>query len=81
MGAGLPVVSFTCPCGPRDLILDGKNGLLVENGNAEQLADKISILIENDDMRRSMSYNAAASVVYYTKENIMQHWIKLFDNL
>lgn len=81
MGAGLPVVSFTCPCGPRDLIQDGKNGLLVENGNAEQLADKISILIENDDMRRSMSYNAAASVVYYTKENIMQHWIKLFDNL
>lgn len=81
MGAGLPVVSFSCPCGPRDLIQDGKNGLLVENGNVEQLADKISILIENDDMRRSMSYNAVASVAYYTKENIMQHWIKLFDDL
>ena len=81
MGAGLPVVAFACPCGPRDLIQDGYNGLLVENGNVEQLADKISFLIENDDMRRSMSYNAAASVAYYTKENIMQHWIKLFDNL
>lgn len=81
MGAGLPVVSFTCPCGPRDLIQDGFNGLLVEDGNVDQLADKISILIENDDMRQSMSYNAAASVAYYTKENIMQHWIKLFDDL
>lgn len=81
MGAGLPVVSFTCPCGPRDLIQDGYNGLLVENGNVDQLAEKISFLIENDDMRRSMSYNAAASVAYYSKENIMQHWIKLFDDL
>lgn len=81
MGAGLPVIAFSCPCGPRDLIQDGLNGLLVENGNVDQLADKISILIGNDDMRRSMSYNAAASVAYYTKENIMQHWIKLFDDL
>lgn len=81
MGAGLPVVAFACPCGPRDLILDGYNGFLVENGNVEQLADKITFLIENDDMRRSMSYNAATSVAYYTKENIMQHWIKLFDDL
>lgn len=81
MGSGLPVVSFTCPCGPRDLIQDGYNGLLVENGNVEQLAEKITILIENDDLRQSMSYNATASVANYTKENIMQHWIKLFDDL
>lgn len=81
MGAGLPVVSFTCPCGPRDLIQDGYNGLLVENGNVGQLADKISVLIENDDRRQTMSCNAFASVTSYTKENIMHQWIKLFDDL
>lgn len=81
MSVGLPAVAFACPCGPQDLIQDGYNGLLVENGNVEQLAEKISFLVENDDMRQSMSYNAAASVAYYTKENIMQYWIKLFDNL
>ena len=81
MGAGLPVVSFTCPCGPRDLVQDGFNGLLVENGNVNQLADKISFLIENNDRRKTMSYNAFASVASYTKENIMHQWIKLFTDL
>ena len=45
MACGVPPVSFTCPCGPRDIISDGKDGLLVEDGNIEQLAEKISYLI------------------------------------
>ena len=41
-------------CGPRDIISDGKDGLLVEDGNIEQLAEKISYLIENEDIRKKM---------------------------
>ena len=47
MSCGIPVVSFNCPCGPRYIIRDGEDGILVENGNVEQLADKICYLIEN----------------------------------
>lgn len=46
MSCGIPVVSFNCPCGPRYIIRDGEDGILVENGNVEQLADKICYLIE-----------------------------------
>lgn len=42
MACGVPPVSFTCPCGPRDIISDGKDGLLVEDGDIKQLAEKIS---------------------------------------
>ena len=81
MTAGLPVVAFSCPCGPRDMIQDGYNGLLVERDNVEQLADRIIYLIENNDLRYSMGSHAVATVARYSKENIMQQWINLFNEL
>ena len=81
MGAGLPVVSFSCPCGPRDLIQEGFNGLLVENGNVNELATKIITLIEKDDLRCHMGLNAVSSAALYTREKIMRQWVKLFEEL
>ncbi|MFT4094897.1 MAG: glycosyltransferase [Niabella sp.] len=54
MIAGLPVTSFTCPCGPRHIINDGVDGLLVENGNVKELAEKICTIIEKEPMRIEM---------------------------
>ena len=81
MGVGLPVVAFSCPCGPNDLIQDGYNGLLVENGNVKELAEKIITLMDNEELRCNMGKNAIPSAAFYTKERIMQQWIKLFDEL
>jgi len=79
MSAGLPVVSFDCPCGPRDIVLEGENGLLVENGNINQLADKICYLISHKDERIRMGKNALSSIVKYDKRAIMRKWIELFE--
>lgn len=43
MACGVPVVSFACPCGPRDIISDGVDGLLVEKENIDELAEKFAI--------------------------------------
>lgn len=81
MACGVPTVSFTCPCGPRDIISDKEDGLWVENGNIKQLADKISYLIENDKIRKEMGQKARKNVERFKIENIAQQWKQLFESL
>lgn len=81
MACGVPPVSFTCPCGPRDIIRDGEDGLLVENGNIEELADKICYLIEHDPERKEMGQRAHLNVERFKIEHIAQQWKELFESL
>lgn len=81
MSCGLPVVSFDCPCGPKDIIEDGINGLIAKNGDIKILADKICFLIENEEKRIKMGQKAKISALKFNEENIMRIWIKLFNDL
>lgn len=81
MSCGIPPVAFTCPCGPRDMISDGEDGLLVENGNIGQLAEKLNYLIENEDIRKQMGRRAAANVKRFNLEHTMQQWDELFKSI
>ncbi|MEA2017427.1 MAG: glycosyltransferase [Campylobacterota bacterium] len=38
---GLPVVAFECPGGIKEILVNGLNGYLVENGNINELSDTI----------------------------------------
>jgi len=81
MAAGLPVISFSCPCGPKDIITDGEDGILVERENVEKLADSISLLIENEAVRKNMGRKGILSAERFREDRIMQKWIELFNGL
>lgn len=81
MLCGVPPVSFACPCGPRDIITDGIDGLLVENGNIGQLAAKVNYLIENAEIRKSMGKQAKINVQRFKMDSIAQQWKSLFEEL
>lgn len=81
MAYGVPPVSFTCPCGPRDIITDGVDGLLVENGNVQQLAEKICYLIEEDIIRKQMGEKAKESIKQFNIDAIMPKWDRLFKSI
>lgn len=81
MSCGLPCVSFACPCGPKDIITDGKNGYLVEPNNIEALAERICHLIENEELRKEMGKEARKRAEDFTEEKIMKQWIDLFENI
>ena len=79
--AGVPIVSFACKCGPKDLIEDGINGFLVEEGDIEGLAKGLIRLIEDEELRKKMGKAAYQNSEQYTENAIMKHWIDLFQNL
>lgn len=81
MSCGLPCVSFDCPNGAKDLIVDGKNGFLVDYLNIERLADRICDLIENDFERKRMGRTAKEEVKKYLPNNIMKLWENLFCSI
>lgn len=79
MNYGLPVVSFECPCGPKDIITNGVNGFLAERENPTDLANKICLLIENESLRKSMAIQAKQDSKKYLVDNVMEKWTKLFN--
>lgn len=81
MACGLPAVSFACPCGPKDIINEGKDGFLVEPENIEKLADRIIYLIENDDIRKKMGMEARANTERFRMEKIASEWKTMFESL
>jgi glycosyltransferase involved in cell wall biosynthesis len=81
MACGLPLVAFDAPCGPKDIVTDGVNGLLVETGNIEKLTEKIIFLIESEMARKYMGKEAKRMAMNYREDRIMEQWIHLLEEL
>lgn len=81
MACGLPVVAFDFKCGPKDIISDGKNGLIIRNGDIEALSEGMMRLMEDTENRKRMSLNARKIVDTYSEKAVMDKWIGLFNNL
>lgn len=78
---GLPVVSYACPCGPRDIIRDGQDGFLVEPGDKETFAARLRQLIEDEELRRRMGQAAKINSQRFSLDNVMKQWEDLFAEL
>ena len=81
MSCGLPVVAFDCPYGPADIVSDGVDGYLIKNRNIEEFADKVCMLIEEEDFRRRFGKAGVLSSQRYRADNVMPQWVNLFNQL
>ncbi len=81
MECGLPCVAFDCECGPREIIKDNQNGLLVKVGDIEALSNTLSSLMDSDTMRREMGLQSIDIVRNFYCVNIMPQWVELFNKL
>lgn len=75
---GLPIVSFDCPEGPREIITDNSDGFLVQNFDKECLGDKLIELIDHQKMREEFGDRAFESAKRFTPDEIVNKWKHLF---
>ena len=81
MACGLPVISFDCPCGPKDIIQDHVDGLLIANGNIEELAEAIIWMTQHPEQLKVMAAKAIDNVQRFKIDQIAEQWKSLFDSL
>ena len=81
MACGLPVVSFDCPCGPKDIVSHDEDGLLVPSGDIEKLANAMSQLMDSYELRHQMAKNAIGNVRRFQIDEIADRWQLLFEDV
>lgn len=81
MACGLPAVSFDFKCGPKDIIKDGENGVIVTDGDIDALAEAMMRLMGDDELRKRMGEEAKKVVETYSEEKVMSKWMKLYEEV
>jgi N-acetylgalactosamine-N,N'-diacetylbacillosaminyl-diphospho-undecaprenol 4-alpha-N-acetylgalactosaminyltransferase len=72
-----PVVSFDCPSGPKEIVMDKENGLLVEDQNWQKLTEAMNEMITDAVSYQYYKQNAAKSIKPFLLEGIGQQWLDL----
>ena len=74
MSVGLPVVSFDCGAGPRDIILPGQTGVFVPPGDTASMAGELDRLMADPGRLRRMGNAARESIRRYDRGLIVSQW-------
>jgi GalNAc-alpha-(1->4)-GalNAc-alpha-(1->3)-diNAcBac-PP-undecaprenol alpha-1,4-N-acetyl-D-galactosaminyltransferase len=74
---GCACVAFDCECGPRELLRDGVDGLLVPGGNEPALAGALSRLMGDEALRRALAARAPECMERFSPDRIGAMWLEL----
>ena len=81
MSKGLPVVSFDCPRGPSEIIDDGRDGVLVPDGDVDALAEALVGLTGDENRRRELGAAALQKAAAYDLPAIGARWEALLGTV
>lgn len=79
---GTPVISYDIKYGPSDMIEDGINGYLVEEGNVDQLAKFINMyLSKHEHEKKQFSEKSLEKAQEFSYDNFVENWQNLFNEV
>ena len=81
MACGLPVISFDCLSGPREMISSEIDGVLVPAENVEALAHAMDRLMRNEDERLRLGVRAVAIAERFGLAQVAEMWKNVFTEV
>lgn len=81
MASGLPCIAYDCPTGPRAIITNAENGFLIPDHNIEMYIEKLSFLIENEEVRVKFGKDAIETSEHFNLDEIMEQWKMFLESL
>lgn len=82
MASGLAAVSFDCDTGPREIVREGVDGVLVRpNGDVPALCKALDAVMRDDDARLRMAQAATDVRDRFSAARVLQKWQELFDGV
>lgn len=79
MNFGIPCVAYDSAQGANEIISNNVDGYLVENRNEDIMFEKISNLIEDENLRKKMGKNAKIKSNDYSGDSVLDKWQKLIE--
>jgi glycosyltransferase involved in cell wall biosynthesis len=79
LAAGTPVISVDCETGPKEIIQNRYNGILVPNNEEEALSQAIIDLISDEKLYQNCKKNAQKSVEHLSLKTIALQWKQLLS--
>ncbi len=75
LAIGVPCISTDCPCGgPRNVIENGVNGILIPTGDVSSLSKALIELISKSDYANQLGKNARKSARRYKTDAVFSEW-------
>ncbi len=82
MASGLAAVSFDCDTGPREIVREGVDGVLVRpNGDVPALCQALDAVMSDDNGRGRMAQAATEVRDRFSAARVLQKWQELFDGV
>lgn len=82
MAVGIPSISTDCPCGgPKMLIKNGDNGILVPVNNKNDLAEAIKDVFRNKKKKEILGLKAKESALEFSEDIIFLKWEKYLKEI
>lgn len=80
MAAGMPVISFDCPTGPKEIIEHNVNGVLVPPEDPDALTAALQNLMSSPSERRRLGKAALELSSKYSLNGILKLWDSAIDD-